>query len=239
MEKVNAWIDRLLKSWKFLLFLSLTFSLLLFFNVNQNLNFIVLENTVEYAMNDVKLDTEFKDDTQILEGNPGVVGFRISGKKADVERFKNERDIKAKIDVREQFGENLIVPIIYNSDKNYNVVITPMLKEVTVNVYKKMSLEKDAQIVVGPLPQGFKLKEDPVVLDENNSVVKKVTLTGADKQIQKVKTVEFRFTPQGVEGVKAEKIEPLFLDETGNRIQIGTKQYTVRYTVEKILQTEA
>ncbi|MGL4663266.1 MAG: hypothetical protein ACRCV7_06265 [Culicoidibacterales bacterium] len=234
MEKINKWIDNLLKSRKFLLFLSLTFALLLFFNVNQNLNFIVLENTVDYTMNDVKLEVELNNDSQLLEGNPSTINFRINGKKADVERFKTERDIKAKIDVRDRFGENLIFPITYTSEKNYNVVITPTTKEVSVNVYKKMMIEKEIQIISPVLKEGFKLKDPPVIFDVNHNIVKIIQITGAEKQIQRIKAVEFRFTPQSVEGEKIEKIEPHFLDELGNTVSIESKQYTIQYTVEKI-----
>lgn len=234
MEKINKWMDILLKSRKFLLFLSLTFALLLFFNVNQNLNFIVLENTVDYTMNDVKLEIELNNDTQLLEGNPSSISFRINGKKADVERFKTERDIKAKIDIRDKYGENLIFPIEYTSEKNYNVVITPIVKEVSVNVYKKMMIEKEVQIISPILKDGFKLKDPPVVFDLDHNIVKKIQITGAEKQVQQIKAVEFRFTPQSVEGEKIEKIEPHFLDELGNTIPIESKEYTIQYTVEKI-----
>lgn len=232
MNKLNYWTDKLLKSRQFLFLLSLVFALLLFFNVNQNLNFVVLENTTDYIMNDVKLDVELNVENQIVEGNPSTVGFRINGKKADVERFKNERNIKAKIDVKEHYGENIGIPIVYSTTKDYNVVISPLVKEVSVNVYKKITVEKDIQIIVDPTSSEYKLKGLPVVLSDSGNIIKKLQITGSEKQLQKITTVEFKVVPQQSIGQKIEKIEPHFLDQAGNTIPIESQKYAVQYVVE-------
>lgn len=232
MKQFNQLMDKLLKSQQFLLVLSLVFALLLFFNVNQNFNFIVLENTTEYVMTGVKLEVESNPETQILEGNPAAIDFRITGKKADVERFKNERNIQAKIDVKEYLGENIGVPILYTTNKDYNVVIAPLVKEVSVNIYKKVTIEKEVKISTEELPSGYKLKDAPVLLDSEGNITKKISITGSEKQTQKIKIVEFKVKPELIVGQKTDKIEPRFLDEAGNTIPIEAKKYTIQYIVE-------
>lgn len=232
MKKMNYWMDKLLKSRQFLLLLSLSFSLLLFFNVNQNLNFIVLENTTEYIVTGVKLDVEVNSDEQILEGNPSTVDFRILGKKADVERFKNERNIQAKINVKDYLGENMSIPIVYTTTKDYNVVIAPLIKEVSVNIYKKVTENKEVQIITEQLPDGYTFKDAPVLLDDDGNITKTIPITGSEKQIKKIKTVEFKLTPKQSIGLQTDKVEPRFLDDAGNIIPIESKKYTIQYVIE-------
>lgn len=227
--------DKLLKNRVFLFLLSFCFALLLFFNVNQNLNFVMLENVVEYIDNDIKLEIEKDDETQIVEGNPNVTSFRISGNKADIERFKSEKPIRAKIDVRGHFGEKITIPIQHQTTKNYNVVIMPQPKEVVVNVFKKATVEKEIQIISTNPGTGFRVKTPPVILDAKNNEIKTIAVSGIEGQIQKIQRIEFRVTLQSGEGEKQEKIEPTFLDESGNVVQIKTQEYTVKYTIEKVI----
>lgn len=238
MKNFNEWLDDFLKSRNFLLVLSLVFSLLLFFNVHQNFNFLVLENTVDYTLNDIKLDVTIDSETQILEGNPTTIGFRITGKKAEIEKFKNEHDIKAKIEVKDRFGENLSIPITYSSEKSSNVVITPLLKDITVNIYKKMTVEKEFQITLEGITAGYQMKGTPVILDENKTVMKTLKIAGSEKQVNKIAVVEFKLNVQGEEGEKSEKITPIARDSLGNKVQIDLSQYTIQYHIEKIVQTE-
>lgn len=235
MKKVKTipWTERLFRNRFFLVLMSLVFAVWMFVNVNQNGNFIVLENTTEYVANDINLDVEIDANGQVVEGNPSRVSFRVTGSKADVERFKNDLTLRAKIDVRERFGEKINVPITVSIAKNYNVVIVPIPKEVTVSVYRKISQEKNFQIKYqGPSAQ-FTVVEAPKILDENQKELKNIVITGADAQVNKVKTVEFRVTLQDEVGVKSEKIVPTFLDEHGNELTISSQEYTVMYKVDK------
>lgn len=93
-KEIGVLSERVLKNRVFLFFLSLVFAILLFFNVNQNLNFIVLDNTSEYVANDVKLDVDINNENQIIEGNPSTVSFKMTGSKADVE----SSDVSSPID---------------------------------------------------------------------------------------------------------------------------------------------
>lgn len=235
MNKIITFTDRLLKSKVFLFLLSFGFSILLFFNVNQNVNFIVLENTVDYVLNDVKLEVVSDSDNQIVEGAPSTISFKVNGKKADVERFKSEAQITAKIDAKEKLGENIVLPVQYTTEKNYNVVLVPQLKELSVNVYKKVTLEKEFQIVTPDLEAGLQLKGVPIVLDENNQNVKQIKTTLDEKTAQKIEKIEVRFTPQKTEGLYKEEIEPIYLDSSGNTISIEQgRVYQIQYEIEKV-----
>lgn len=226
--------EKVLRNRVFLFFLSLVFAVLLFFNVNQNLNFIVLDNSTEYVANDVKLDVDINNENQIIEGNPSTVSFKITGSKADVERFRSENPaIVAKIDVKNRFGEKMIVPVTYQIQKNYNVIIVPQPKEVTISVYKKVVAEKPFKVVVQGPGSGYRLKDGTSVTADVTPLEKTVKISGPEATVAKIQTIEFRVTVQDEVGKREERVSPTFIDGEGKVIDMSSAQYIVRYEVEK------
>lgn len=233
-KEIGVLSERVLKNRVFLFFLSLVFAILLFFNVNQNLNFIVLDNTSEYVANDVKLDVDINNENQIIEGNPSTVSFKMTGSKADVERFRSENPtLLAKIDVKNKLGEKLVVPVTHQIQKNYNVIIVPQPKEVTINVYKKVTEEKPFKVIVQGPGTGYHLKEGPVVISDVTPLDKTVKISGPEAKVAKIQAIEFKVTVQDEVGKREERVSPTFIDGEGKVIDMSSEQYTVRYEVEK------
>lgn len=234
-KEVGVLSERLLKNRVFLFFLSLVFAILLFFNVNQNLNFIVLDSRTEYIASDVKLDVDIDNEKQIIEGNPSTISFRITGSKADVERFRSENPLLlAKIDVKNKLGEKMIVPVTNQIQKNYNVIIVPQPREVTVNVYKKVFAEKPFKVVIQGPNNGYHLKEAPAIFTDATKLENIVKISGPEQTVAKIQMVEFRITVQDEAGKREERVAPTFIDGEGRVIDMSSTQYIVRYEVEKI-----
>lgn len=237
---VRKWLseitDKFIRS-SFIIFLvSLGIAVTLFYNSNGTLNIIVAENISEEITDNAKLELKYDEQQQIVEGAPSTISVKLTGLKANIERFKQDSNTIYSIDVRDKFGKNLVVPVQYTSTVDYQVVITPEPSTVTLNVFQLETKDRDYEIEIGSIPENKKLSGTPTVEDEDGNVVKKISIQGASESLAKVDHIIFKVdaTSDSVTGQNKVKAIPVAVDTSGNEISVAfVENYTVIYVLSE------
>lgn len=237
---VRKWLseitDKFIRS-SFIIFLvSLGIAVTLFYNSNGTLNIIVAENISEEITDNAKLELKYDEQQQIVEGAPSTISVKLTGLKANIERFKQDSNTVYSIDVRDKFGKNLVVPVQYTSTVDYQVVITPEPSTVTLNVFQLETKDRDYEIEIGNIPENNKLSGTPTVEDEDGNVVKKISIQGAAESLAKVDHIIFKVdaTSDSVTGQNKVKAIPVAVDTSGNEISVAfVENYTVIYVLSE------
>lgn len=185
LNKSRGWLDQLLNKPRFLIYLSLMLSVIVFLLVDSKV--INLVESQAEVIRDLNVVVKYNEEAYVIEGVPETVDITMTGRKSDIYLARNLAEYQVELDLSNYQASDSPYKVDFKYTKsvdNLNYTLSPSF--VNVIIRQKVSDMASVQYDLFNLDSlDPKLNVSSVVLDRNEVAVK-----GSEETLEKIASVK-------------------------------------------------